>query len=130
MRQPLTSANATAVGPYSHGIDSDPIVFCSGQTPLDPETGALALGSVANRTNQCFDNLFAVLDSAGLGPGDVVKVNVYLTDMADFQEMNEAYSHRFAEPYPARTTIGVASLPLGSDIEIELIARRRSSGDS
>ncbi len=130
MRQPLTSPTATAVGPYSHGIDADPIVFCSGQTPVDPETGVLALGTVADRTNQCFDNLFAVLDSTGLSPDDVVKVNVYLTDMTDFHEMNEAYARRFAAPYPARTTVGVASLPLGSDIEIELVARRPGPGEA
>ncbi len=124
MRTPITSPTASAVGPYSHGIDSDPFVFCSGQTPIDPATGRLADGGLGDRTDQCFDNLFAVLASAGLGPADVVKVNVYLTDMNDFAAMNEAYARRFEEPYPARTTIGVASLPLGSDIEIELTARR------
>jgi len=124
MRKPLTSPTATAVGPYSHGIDSDGLVFCSGQTPVDPTTGQLAEGGVQERTNQCFDNLFAVLEDGGLGPADVVKVNVYLTDMDDFAAMNEVYASRFEEPFPARTTIGVASLPLGSEIEIELIARR------
>lgn len=123
MRKPLTSKTASAVGPYSHGIDADPIVFCSGQTPVDPATGKLVEGTVGDRTNQCFDNLFDVLADADLGPDDVVKVNVYLTDMDDFTAMNEVYATRFAEPFPARTTVGVASLPLGSDIEIELIAR-------
>lgn len=124
MRIPLTATTATAVGPYSHGIDSDPFIFCSGQTPVDPDTGKLRTGSVADRTRQCFANLFAVLADAGLGPGAVIKVNVYLTDMDDFAEMNQAYGETFTEPFPARTTIGVASLPLGSDIEIELMARR------
>lgn len=124
MRKPLTSKTASAVGPYSHGIDADPIVFCSGQTPVDPATGKLVEGTVGDRTNQCFDNLFDVLADADLGPDDVVKVNVYLTDMDDFTAMNEVYATRFAEPFPARTTVGVASLPLGSDIEIELVARR------
>lgn len=124
MRTPLTSPTASAVGPYSHGIDADPMVFCSGQTPIDPATGKLAEGTVGDRTNQCFDNLFAVLEDAGLGSDDVVKVTVFLTDMNDFAAMNEVYASRFVEPYPARTTIGVASLPLGADIEIELIARR------
>lgn len=127
MRTPLTSASATAVGPYSHGIDVDGLIFCSGQTPVDPATGLLAQGTVADRTNQCFANLFGVLADAELGPDDVVKVNVYLTDMDDFAEMNTAYAAQFSEPFPARTTIGVASLPLGSDIEIELIARRSES---
>ncbi len=125
MRKPLTSPSATAVGPYSHGIDADPIIFCSGQTPIDPNTGELRDGTIGDRTNQCFDNLFSVLGDAELTPADVVKVNVYLTDMDDFSQMNEVYATRFENPFPARTTIGVASLPLGSDIEIELMARRR-----
>ena len=124
MRTPLTSPTASAVGPYSHGIDSGEVVYCSGQTPIDPETGELVVGGIAAQTNQCLDNLFAVLAAGGLVGNDVIKVNVYLTDMGDFAAMNEAYSSRFAEPFPARTTVGVAALPLGSAIEIELIARR------
>ncbi len=124
MRTPLTSATASAIGPYSHAIDSDPIVFCSGQTPIDPATGRLATGGVGAQTDQCLDNLFAVLESDGLTSADVVKVNVYLTDMDDFSAMNEAYATRFDKPFPARTTIGVAALPLGATIEIELVARR------
>ncbi len=124
MRKPVTSETATAVGPYSHAIDTDPFVFCSGQTPLDPATGKLAEGGIPAQTGQCFDNLFAVLAAAGLGQEHVVKVNVFLTDMDDFSAMNEVYATRFEEPFPSRTTIGVASLPLGANIEIELIARR------
>ena len=124
MRRPLTSSTASAVGPYSHGIDADPLIFCSGQTPIDPVTKSLVEGTVGDRTNQCFDNLFAVLADAGLGSEHVVKVNVYLTNMDDFAAMNDVYATRFSQPFPARTTIGVASLPLGSDIEIELVARR------
>ena len=124
MRQPITSPTAAAVGPYSHGVDADGVVYCSGQTPIDPTTGALVEGDVARRTEQCFDNLFGVLAAAGLAPDDVVKVNVFLTDMGDYAAMNQVYASRFAKPFPARTTIGVASLPLGSNIEIDLIARR------
>lgn len=124
MRIPITSPTASAVGPYSHGIDTEGLVFCSGQTPVDPATGGLAEGGVAERTRQCFDNLLGVLAEAGLGAAEVVKVSVFLTDMDDFQAMNEVYATYFEEPFPARTTIGVASLPLGSNIEIELIARR------
>ena len=76
------------------------------------------------QTGQCFQNLFAVLKAAGLTPDQVVKVNVFLTDMNDFDAMNEVYAAHFAQPFPARTTIGVAALPLGARIEIELIARR------
>ncbi|MFT5201319.1 MAG: 2-iminobutanoate/2-iminopropanoate deaminase [Candidatus Aldehydirespiratoraceae bacterium] len=124
MREPVTSPTAAAVGPYSHGVDAQGLVFCSGQTPIDPATGVLAEGGVGRRTDQCFDNLFGVLAAAGLTSDDVQKVNVFLTDMDDFDEMNAVYATRFAEPFPSRTTIGVASLPLGSNIEIELIAQR------
>jgi len=124
-RTPLTSSQATAIGPYSHGIDTGSLILCSGQTPLDPATGELRRGGVGAQTHQCLDNLFAVLDDAGLGPDDVVKVNVYLTDMADFATMNDAYASRFEPPFPARTTIAVAGLPLDATIEIELVARRR-----
>lgn len=106
-------------------MDDGDYVFCSGQTPIDPETGELKAGGVGAQTHQCFDNLFAVLSDGGLGPDDVSKVNVYLTDMGDFAEMNAAYAERFPQPYPARTTIGVAALPLGARVEIELVARRR-----
>jgi len=123
-REPLTSPEATAMGPYSHAIDGGEYVFCSGQTPIDPTTGKLVEGSVADQTRQCFDNLFGVLADGGLGAADVVKVNVYLTDMADFAEMNAAYAEQFEQPYPARTTVAVAGLPLGARVEIELIARR------
>ncbi|MBT8337196.1 MAG: Rid family detoxifying hydrolase [Gemmatimonadetes bacterium] len=123
-RTPLTSPTATAVGPYSHGVDAGRYVFCSGQTPIDPATGELHTGGVDAQTHQCFDHLFGVLAEAGLGPDDVVKVNVYLRDMADFAEMNAAYEHRFTHPYPARTTIAVAGLPLDARVEIELVAER------
>ncbi len=124
-RVPLSSPTASAIGPYSHAIDDGTHVFCSGQTPVDPETGRLREGGVAEQTHQCFDNLFAVLADGGLGPDDVVKVNVYLTDMGDFDAMNEAYSTRFTDPPPARTTVGVAALPMGARVEIELVAKRR-----
>ncbi len=123
-RKPVTSSTAAAVGPYSHAIDDGHHVFLSGQTPIEPATGELHAGDVGDQTRQCFDNLFDVLAAAGLTPGDVVQVRVYLTDMDDFTAMNEAYAARFEEPYPARTTIGVASLPLGAQVEIDLVATR------
>jgi len=123
-RTAITASGAAAVGPYSHAIDSDGLVFLSGQTPLDPATGQLADGPIEAQTRQCFANLFHVLAAAGLGPDDVVKCNVFLTDMADFAAMNSVYAEQFEQPFPARTTIGVASLPLGASVEIELIARR------
>jgi 2-iminobutanoate/2-iminopropanoate deaminase len=115
-----------AVGPYSQAVASGDHVFLSGQTPIDPATGALVEADVAGQTRQCFDNLDAVLAAAGLSFADVVKVNVYLTSMDDFAAMNAVYEGRFEQPYPARTTIGVAALPLGARIEIELVARRNA----
>ena len=126
-RTPLSSPTASAVGPYSHGIDDGRYVFCSGQTPIDPATGELHAGGVDAQTHQCFDHLFSVLADGGLGPDDVIKVNVYLRDMDDFPAMNTAYQSRFQAPFPARTTIGVSGLPLDARVEIELIARRDGS---
>jgi len=125
VRRPITSSSASAIGPYSHGVESGSTVYCSGQTPVDPATGELVVGGIGAQTHQCLDNLFAVLDAGDLASADVVKVNVFLTDMADFAEMNEVYASRFEAPFPARTTIGVSALPLGASIEIELVARRQ-----
>jgi 2-iminobutanoate/2-iminopropanoate deaminase len=112
------------VGPYSHAVESGELVYLSGQTPVDPRTDALIEGGIAAQTEQCLHNLFAVLAAAGLTSDDVVKVNVYLVEMADFAAMNAVYERSFSKPFPARTTIGVAALPLGAQIEIELVARR------
>lgn len=127
MRQAITSESAATVGPYSHAVEVGGVVYCSGQTPVDPATGRLVVGGIDVQTRQCFANLFGVLDAAGLGPDDVVKVNVYLTHMHDFEAMNAAYAEVFADPLPARTTVGVSELPLGAKVEIELVASRTGS---
>lgn len=114
-----------AAGPYSQAVGSGDHVFLSGQTPVDPATGTLVDADVAGQAQRCFDNLGAVLAAAGLSFDDVVKVNVFLVSMDDFAAMNTVYARQFTEPYPARTTIGVAALPLGAQIEIELVARSR-----
>ncbi|HHU09845.1 MAG TPA: RidA family protein [Intrasporangiaceae bacterium] len=123
-RTAITTAVGAAVGPYSMGIDTGALIFLSGQTPLDPATGTLVDGDIAAQTRRCLDNLAAVLDATGLTLDDVVKCNVFLTDMADFAAMNAAYADYFTEPFPARTTIAVAGLPLGAQVEIELVAQR------
>ncbi|MDR0503538.1 MAG: RidA family protein [Treponema sp.] len=125
MRKAVTSKKAASAGPYSHGIDSNGLIFLSGQTPLDPAAGKLIEGDIKAQTKQCFDNLKDVLEAAGLSLDNVEKVNVFLTDMNNFSAMNDVYKTQFSQPYPARTTIGVASLPLGANIEIEMIARRK-----
>lgn len=128
-RKSITAPGAATVGPYSHAVEAGEFVYLSGQTPIDPATGRLAgvendAGDIAVQTEQCFKNLFAVLSAAGLTPENVVKVNVFLTDMANFAAMNAVYARQFQAPFPARTTIGVAALPLGASIEIEMIAKR------
>lgn len=124
-REALSSPDAPrAVGPYSQAVVSGDHVFLSGQTPIDPATGKLVDADVGGQTQRCFDNLAAVLTAADLTFEDVVKVNVYLTSMSDFSAMNAVYAERFSEPYPARTTVAVAALPLGAQIEIELVARK------
>lgn len=123
-RKAFSAPNAVAVGPYSHAVEAGDLVYLSGQTPIDPATGKLAEGDIAVQTAQCFKNLFAVLTAAGLTPDQVVKVNVFLTDMGNFTAMNGVYQQQFNAPYPARTTIGVAALPLGAQVEIEMIARK------
>jgi 2-iminobutanoate/2-iminopropanoate deaminase len=122
-RKAVSAEGAVAVGPYSHGIRTGRFLYLSGQTPLDPATGRLVEGDVKAQTAQCFHNLFAVLKGGGMTPDQVVKVNVFLADMNDFAAMNEVYAAQFDEPFPARTTIGVAALPLGARVEIEMIAR-------
>ena len=126
-RKAIASPNGVAVGPYSHAVVAEPFLYLSGQTPIDPATGRLVDGPVEAQTRQCFANLGAVLGAAGLDFSDVIKCNVYLRDMADFAAMNSAYAEQFAEPYPARTTIAVAGLPLDASVEIEMVARIRGN---
>jgi 2-iminobutanoate/2-iminopropanoate deaminase len=123
-RKAIHTKGAAVVGPYSHAVRAGKLLYLSGQTPLDPATHKMLEGDVQIQTAQCFQNLFAVLREAGMTPDHVVKVNVFLTDINDFDAMNEIYAAHFAQPFPARTTIGVAALPLGARIEIELIARK------
>lgn len=123
-RIPYTAKGAVAVGPYSHAVEAGNLLFVSGQTPLDSSTGKIVDGSIADQTRQVFQNLRAVLDAASLDFGHVIKTTVFLTDLTSFPEMNEVYKEYFDTPYPARSTIGVRELPLGANIEIELIAQR------
>lgn len=123
-RKTFTAAGATAVGPYSHAVEAGDLIFLSGQTPLDSATGKLVEGDIEAQTEQCFVNLFNVLAAAGLTEANVVKANVFLTDMGNFGAMNKVYATKFSAPYPARSTVAVAGLPIGAQVEIELIARK------
>ena len=115
----------TASGPYSHAVDAGELVYFSGQTAMNSVSTEDVTGDIQAQTKQCFRNLFEVMEAANLTSDDVVKVNVYLTDMKHFAAMNEVYAAQFAEPYPARTCVAVLGLPLGADVEIEMIAKRR-----
>ena len=120
---PITSDRvAKPVGPFSPAVRDGDRVYTSGQIGQDPATGKLIEGGVAAQTEQVLQNLEAVLSAANKSLADVVKVNVYLTDMRNFAEMNEVYARHFVAPYPARTTVAVAALPLGAVVEIETIA--------
>ena len=124
VRKIYNAENATASGPYSHGVDAGEFVFLSGQTAKNSNENSEDTMDIARQTEECFKNLFSVLESAGLSQENVIKVNVYLTDMKDFDEMNKVYEKKFSKPYPARTCVAVYQLPLGADVEIELIAKR------
>ncbi len=113
-----------ALGPYNLAVEADGTLYLSGQIHIDPAQGKLVEGSIADQTRQCLENLKAVLGAAGYGFGDVVKTTVFLTDMADFPAMNEVYATYMVAPFPARSTIQVAALPLGAKVEIEAIARK------
>ena len=121
-RHPVTAQGApAAVGPYSHAVQSGGLLFCSGQVPLDPNTGKLVEGSIGDQTRRCLENLQIVCAAAGASLDDAVRLGVYVTDMGTFPEVNEAYAAFFGDGPPARSAIGVAALPLGARVEVDAI---------
>ena len=110
-----------AAGPYSHAVISNGLVFLSGQTPIDPETGALVEGSIGDQTRRCLDNLAIVAAAAGAQLSDAVRCGIYVTDISTFKDVTEAYGTYITHAPPARSTIGVAALPLGADVEIDAV---------
>ena len=122
-RHPVSADGAPeAIGPYSHAVISNGLLFCSGQVPLDPETGELIDGGVGDQTRRCLDNLTAVCSAAGARLGDAVRLTVYAVDLpGDWAEINEAYGSYFGDGPPARAAIGVAALPKGARVEIDAI---------
>ena len=121
MKTPIATVEApAAIGPYSQAVRAGDAVYLSGQIPLDPKTMQLVEGFEA-QVRRVFDNLLAVCREAGGGFDDVVRVTIYLTDLAQFPKVNEVMASYFREPYPARVTVGVASLPRGAAVEIDAV---------
>jgi 2-iminobutanoate/2-iminopropanoate deaminase len=111
------------VGPFSQAIKVGGFIHCSGQVGQDPATGKVVEGGIVAETERVFRNLSALLKAAGMSFDDVARAGVYLTNMSDFGAMNGIYAKHFSRPFPARTTIGVAALPLGACVEIDLVVK-------
>jgi 2-iminobutanoate/2-iminopropanoate deaminase len=111
-----------AIGPYSQAVRSGPFLFCSGQIPLDPKSGQIVSGDIAAQTRRVLDNIASVLRAEGLTFDNVVKTTIFLTDLGDFQTVNEIYGSYFKQDPPARSTVQVSALPKGANVEIEVIA--------
>ena len=121
-RETITAEGAPhAAGPYSHAVVSNHMVFCSGQVPIDPETGEFVAGPIGDQARRCLDNLAIVAKAAGAGLEDAIRISIYVTDMGTFKDVNEAYGAYFGSEPPARSTVGVAALPLGADVEIDAV---------
>ena len=120
----ITSPELTPpVGPYSQAVEAGGFIYFSGQVGQDPTTGKLVAGGIAAETERVFQNLSAVLTAAGKSFDDVVRAGVFLTNMTDFAAMNGIYAKYFSQPFPARTTIAAAALPLGACVEIDLVVK-------
>lgn len=121
-RQSVHSDHApAAIGPYSQAVRSGGTVYLSGQVPLDPETMELVEGDIATQARRVFDNLRAVCEAAGGSLDDVARVGIYLVDLGQFTAVNAVMAEYFTQPYPARSTIGVAALPRGAQVEVDAI---------
>ena len=117
-----TSEAPAAIGPYSQAVRNGNFLFCSGQIPLDPKSGQIVSGDIATQTRRVLDNVEAVLKAEGLTFENIVKTTIFLTDLGDFQTVNEIYGSYFKQQPPARSTVQVSALPKGAKVEIEVIA--------
>ena len=121
-RETVTATDAPkAAGPYSHAVKAAGLVFLSGQVHLDPSTNELVQGSPGDKARRCLDNLKLVAEAAGASLDQAVRIAVYCVDISQFKEMNDAYEGYFEHDPPARTTIGVAALPMGAEVEMDAI---------
>ncbi len=116
-----TEQAPAAIGPYSQAVRIENTVYFSGQIPLDPASGSLVEGDITMQTRRVFDNLDAVAKAAGGTLSDIVRIGIYMTDLANFNAVNAVMADYFEQPYPARSTIGVAALPKAAQVEIDAI---------
>ncbi|MDQ6913655.1 MAG: RidA family protein [Verrucomicrobiota bacterium] len=123
-----TTEAPAAVGPYSQAVRIGPMLFTAGQIPLDPKSGQLVSDKIAEQTKRVLDNLTAVLQAEGMSFSNIVKTTVFMTNLGDFQTMNEVYAGYFKDAPPARSTVQVAALPKGAQVEIEVIAAATKEG--
>ena len=131
MKKPIfTSEAPAAIGPYSQGIRSGRFLFCSGQIPLDAKSGEIVSGDIGMQTRRVMDNIAALLRTEGLTFDHVVKTTIFLTNLGDFQTVNEAYGSYFKNDPPARSTVQVSALPRGANVEIEIIAAAAEADQS
>ncbi|PYI90862.1 MAG: reactive intermediate/imine deaminase [Verrucomicrobia bacterium] len=117
-----------AIGPYSQAIRFGNLIFCSGQIPLEPKSGQMVSDDIADQTRRVLDNISGLLKSEGLSLGDVLKTTIFLTDLGNFQIVNEIYGSYFSNQPPARSTVQVSALPKGAKVEIEVIACANGGG--
>ena len=122
MEKISTSLAPAAIGPYSQGIKCNGMLYASGQIPLDPATGQLVPGGITEQAHQAFRNVKNLVEAAGTSMANVVKVTVFMADMADFATVNDIYAQYFSDPYPARSAVAVKSLPKGALLEVEVVA--------
>ena len=114
-----TDGAPAPIGPYSQAVIANGVLYCSGQVPLDPESGELVEGGIAEQTSRCLQSLEAMCREAGTRLTDAARIGIYLTDMSQFPKLNDVYATFFTEPYPVRTTVGVAALPKGAMVEMD-----------
>ena len=117
----FTEQAPAAIGPYSQAVRCADTVYFSGQIPLDPSSGALVEGDIAVQARQVFENLSAVATAAGGSLGEIVRLGIYVTDLAHFATVNEVMANCFEQPYPARSTIEVSALPKGAQVEVDAV---------
>jgi 2-iminobutanoate/2-iminopropanoate deaminase len=122
MRAITTKTAPAAIGPYSQAVQASGFIFLSGQIPLDPGTGQMVQGDIGAQTERVLDNIGAILQAAGCTFAHVVKTTIFLSDMNDFQAVNDVYARRFPQNPPARSTVQAAALPRGAKVEIEAVA--------